>query len=274
MPQKYWGVTVIGCLWILTCALLTLFGGVLTFLDLPPDAAAQAPPTPVAPRTVGIVLLCMAACSAVLTRGFFRLKFWAWDGTVFTAICFCLGAFLQPWIGKDVGPGGFLVFAIGGALMAIPAVLILRYMLQEKIRALFQPDPQSKTAAIAMPVRLVAFAAVLGGGAAAGGLMTDTEIPLFGLVLTGAAGRAYSLAMAAVNLYCGIGLYRANDLARRVAIGLQAVGLLYVLSIPFGKWASQSPVPAALAGIVAAGCMFEVLLIWVLVTRRQGFTRS
>ncbi|MBI5083674.1 MAG: hypothetical protein HZB13_03625 [Acidobacteria bacterium] len=104
--------------------------------------------------------------------------------------------------------------------------------------------------------------------------MTDTEIPLFGLALTGAASRVYSIVSAAVNLYCGIGLYRANDLARRVTIGYQVFGILFMLYMPFSNMASQPPARAALAGIAAGGCALAVLVIWILVTKREGFVLS
>ncbi len=142
-----------------------------------------------------------------------------------------------------------------------------------------------------LSVSVIAGLMLLGGVICIGGAFSPFPGMMFGLILTGWAARALYLGFASIEIWLGVGLLRLNPLSRVLAIAMFGLGILnsvlfavlpghserlraILASMPFTM---QQPAGydtfASVTASIVMGSLVSAVPIWVLIARRQAFTK-
>jgi len=129
--------------------------------------------------------------------------------------------------------GSFLI----AALLAVPALFLVRYLFRPNVSKVFGAESISAGPVPDAWIRLIAIATLIGSGMGLMELCSAKPQLLFGVIDNRVALLSYEVVAMLVAIYCGRGLYRLNELARRVAI---AFFVLYQVQYLF--WLFLAPV--------------------------------
>jgi hypothetical protein len=161
-----------------------------------------------------------------------------------------------------------------GAILAIPALLLLRYLLRQNVRRAFDPETISAHPVPTVWIRLIAIGNLIGSGIGLMELFNPTQNPLFGVINNAIALFMYHVFTTLVMTYTGLRLYRLNESARRVAIAFSILSQVQYL-----MWSFLGPAPTGRFTPVRACIAFFATALWVaqiwyLHTRRHLFSEG
>ncbi len=232
--------------------------------------------------------------------GLFRLKNWARISTLifsiallFVGIGGLIGALLQPPGTQRVHSQATMFFLSLSALATSSWWIYL--FNKSSVKSQFVPVPVEESAPpeTGRPLSVTFIALLFLFGAVQPLFYIGRGWPqtLLGLTVTGWAATAVALASAAIHLYCGIGLFRLQELVRKVAMGYLIYGvvsaLLFII-LPgaegrFAESLAQLPpgIQAPKISLLRMSLFGLVILvvpnavqIWCLATRRRAFQKS
>ena len=225
-------------------------------------------------RLVLVFCTYAAMVTVAFGHGLRKRLAWAWDGTVSLAGTTASVAAALPF-GMIHGNSTKASTVIGGAVLAVlvgfPALAVLIYLARSIVRERFTTPTSLRGAEPTVWIRLIAIGNLIGSGCYICDLLNPTPVPVFGLALRGVPLYLYLLANTGVLIYCGHGLYRLRESARRVEIGYSifSAGQLLV-------WGVLTPTPYggisySRAYILLICTALSALTVWYLVTRRWMF---
>lgn len=220
-------------------------------------------------------LAYLAVWSIFLGIGLERRSWWAWDGSVYLAglwtACFSLIPLTVLSRARTEFAPTVILFVIA-VLLAVPAFLLIRYLFQPNVRNAFDPESIAASPVPDVWIRLIAIGTLFGSGTGLMELFNARPEPLFGMIDNRAALCIYEVFALFLSIYCGLGLYRLNELARRVTLAF------FVLwQVQYLMWLFLAPVlndrftPFKICLSVFYSALVA-LQVWYLHMRRECFT--
>jgi len=239
-------VVLIGSILILGIGLLTA-GLSLVMPQLPARVGRPAPPPAAFMLAASLVYIVPGVWGVVSGIGLWRLKNWARISTiVFAVVAALAGAVVllitlmflavPPPTSDRLDPeAAARMLAIARGLMLVMSAALLGIAIwwgvlltRPAVVLQFTGGDGTTTTESRRPlsISIVAVLMLIGAPFMLFSLLMRAPVPLFIVILTGAASVAYALAVAGTLTYCGLGLLRLKPIARRVAIGYFAFGIL------------------------------------------------
>jgi uncharacterized membrane protein len=159
-------------------------------------------------------------------------------------------------------------------IFAIPAFLLLRYLLRPNVRKAFAPETTSDRPVPNLWIRLIAMGILIGSGIGLMELFNRQPNALFGVIDNGVALFTYQVFTMLVAIYCGLRLYRLNESARRLTIAF-----LILSQIQYVFWSFLAPAPMGRFTPFRICALFLTTALWAtqvwyLHTRRHFFSQG
>ena len=192
---------------------------------------------------VWLTIVYLSAASVTLGMGLKRHYSWAWDGTVYGCGMVALVGVCTPILTLNImthpRPAAVRDLSILGAVILLPAVLLLSYLFRAHVRSAFEPVVGTEERKPTLWIRLVAVANIMASGISILDVFNTRAYPVLGVL----SGRLWIDANAVLNgavmIYIGLGLYKLRESARRVAIGSGFYGFVSIL-----LWLFVFPTPS------------------------------
>jgi hypothetical protein len=290
LPDRSTWLTLFGSFQILLGCLCGLMALMMVFMSAlgPMAGPPQAQATTAQMMPAAVVYLLLAAVFIWLGVGSIRARRWAWTLTVVLSwmwlimggVAFVIFATVaRPMMlaameqQAKMPPGALVIMqviagsCVGCIYIFMPALFLVFYQ-RESVRATFQRrDPQIPwTDRCPMPVLalsiLFAFSAAYMPAMAATGFV----IPVFGVILSGAAGAAVILPLTLVMAYLAWGTYRLQMAAWWGTLLLFVVGILNMLTFSptiLMEMYEKMRMPAAQLEMIRKSGMIEMMSRWM-----------
>ncbi|HTP87090.1 MAG TPA: hypothetical protein VMJ34_09080 [Bryobacteraceae bacterium] len=297
-PKRPLGVTLTAVASILGSVPILLLAALMMLLALLATRTAGAPPHMTAILAgQSAVWIAFAAWGITTAIGLLRVRGWArWSTIAFSAlllICCAPGAVLIALLPLPSPTGASTVariaLVVSYFLLALLGGLWLWYFNTAALRGVFGASAQP-AGSRPVSITIVAWFMIVGGAAAAIGVIFAWPVMLFHLVIQGGASRVLFLLFAVWELLTGRGLLRLGPRSRIWAIVFFSFALVNGLvsalapDLPGRLWFAMSFLPSwwpgkeqmgtvvsAMKPAMIAGALVAALPIWFLIARRAAF---
>ena len=315
------GVTVVAVVSLLGSVLALCFGvltGVMAFVMPRPASAPGLPPTAML-VTAGVIYFLPGVWGLLSGIGLIRLKNWARISTiVFGSLLIMVGGFTGVMVvflsTMGLTPPDQVNSATAASVMAVMRGMMtglavaqlgigiwwVVFLTRPKVAAQFTGGAtvmEGTASGRPISITIIAWFMLLGVLGSIFPLVVHSPVPFFLTTFSGLPATLYLIAMIVVVAYCGVGLLRLQPMARLLAIGYFAFGLVNTAVfalIPGGharmaalfEWqqthmtgfvpaADQAPAPFDVVNLIyysmAASTLLMLVPLYFLVTNKRAF---
>lgn len=307
--NRHVGVVIAAIVAILGSVLFLLMAaGIAAVPSFPPPQGQEMPPA--AFVWIGATVFAILGGLGIATAiGLLRRRRWARISilvfaavtgvmSLFTMIVMSVAPIPQPTTPQGVAPVSVdSIRAVAITMFAIPLLIAIWWLVMFSLRSTRDAFASTSSENVAAPgarplaVTIIAWFSIIGGIGSVIPALTSWPAFLFGLVLTGWAGKLTYVVFGAVGLFVGTGLLSLRESARRVGIGWSVFTVVHtavMTLIPSMRQrvlemqqaiapSGQSPeMPPGFQGIINAmtftmAVILALVTIWFLAKHRDAF---